>query len=61
MTVYLAQTHRVSPDRFSPAGRPRHAFRSAAERARRASTREFEVEIGYSVKTSPDASTLIWP
>jgi diaminopimelate decarboxylase len=54
VTAYLAQTHRVSPDRFSCRETATNAFRAAAERARRASTPELEVEIGYSVKTSPD-------
>ena len=58
VSSYLAEKNHVSPERFSCRETALYAFRSAAERARRASTRECQVEIGYSVKTSPDALYL---
>lgn len=54
VSAYLAQKQHVSPERFNCPETATAAFRAAAEQARRTSTHDFKVEVGYSVKTSPD-------
>jgi diaminopimelate decarboxylase len=54
INAYVSHKTHASPERFTCQETAAAAFRTAAERTKAASTPDCKVEIGYSVKTSPD-------